>query len=219
MGGALTIAEYEQTLREIGYEDVVVQRIASECGEACDPSDVMSMAVAVTATKPGSAFPRLRPAVRADRDRIAQLLTDESLPLDGLGIEDAIVALSDGVVVGAIALERHGTASMLRSLVVAPGHRRQGHGRALVIAALEVARWSGAAEVYLYTEDAQQLFARFGFEPVSGQLLKDAVGSSELVSCCTTATAMHLSFESADLPLLSKPSIKPLPTFQDGACC
>jgi hypothetical protein len=51
--------------------------------------------------------------------------------------------------------------------------------------------------------------------------VKEAAAESALVSgqCCTTATAMRLSFEEANLPLLSKPSIKPLPTFQDGACC
>jgi hypothetical protein len=30
---------------------------------------------------------------------------------------------------------------------------------------------------------------------------------------------MRLVFEDVSLPLLSKPSLKPLPTFQDGACC
>jgi amino-acid N-acetyltransferase len=122
-------------------------------------------------------------------------------------------------VVGAVALERFDGAAMLRSLVVAPGHRRRGHGRALVVAALEVARWAVGDEVYLYTEDAQRFFTTFGFEPVSGSLLKDAVGESALVGCCTTATAMRLSFEHADLPLLARPSAKPLPTFQNGACC
>jgi hypothetical protein len=30
---------------------------------------------------------------------------------------------------------------------------------------------------------------------------------------------MRLSFEDANLPLLSKPLVKPLPTFQNNSCC
>jgi N-acetylglutamate synthase-like GNAT family acetyltransferase len=88
----------------------------------------------------------------------------------------------------------------------------------LVGAALDIARWSGGEDVYLLTEDAQTYFTKH-FTPVSHQRLSEAVGSSELVGCCSGATAMRLSFEEADLPLLGRPSRKELPTFQDGACC
>jgi N-acetylglutamate synthase-like GNAT family acetyltransferase len=149
------------------------------------------------------------------------LLTEASLPTNGLRTEDIVVALDGSDVVGAVAIERFGSSSMLRSLVVAPDHRKQGVGRRLVIAALEVARWAQSADVNLMTEDAQRFFAPFGFEPVSGKVVREAVPESALVAeqCCTTATAMRLSFEEANLPLLSKPSAKPLPTFKDGACC
>jgi SAM-dependent methyltransferase len=219
VGGALVASDYEAILSDIGFEDVKLERIDGDCGESCGPEAIVAKSVAVTARKPGDATAALRPAVPAERERIEGLLQEANLPTDGLRIEDAIVTLEDGKVVGAVALERFGAASMLRSLVVAPGHRRQGHGRRLVIAALEVARWSGAGEVLLYTEDAQRLFAGFGFEPVSGTVVKERCADSALVSCCTTATAMRLSFEESNLPLLSKPSIKPLPTFQNGACC
>jgi hypothetical protein len=91
----------------------------------------------------------------------------------------------------------------------------------LLVAALEVARWSGTAEVHLFSEDAQTFFGKFGFVPVSGKLTRSAVPDSPLVTgtCCSTATAMRLSFEDADLPLIGKPSLKPLPTFDNGACC
>jgi SAM-dependent methyltransferase/N-acetylglutamate synthase-like GNAT family acetyltransferase len=217
VGGALVASEYEQILRDIGYEEVKVEFLDAQCGEGA----FVARAVAVTATKPGDATPQLRPAVASDRPAIDALLESVSLPTDGLRTEDAIVALEGSDVVGVVALERFGDAAMLRSLAVREGHRRQGFGKRLVIAALEVARWAGALEVYLYTEDAQKLFGGFGFEPVSGELLKAATPDSSLVTgqCCTTATAMRLSFEEASLPLLSKPSMKPLPTFQDGACC
>jgi hypothetical protein len=88
----------------------------------------------------------------------------------------------------------------------------------LVGAALDIARWSGGTDVYLLTESAQAYFGKI-FTPVSFKRLSEAVADSALVGCCSSATAMHLSFEAADLPLLGRPSRKELPTFQDGACC
>jgi amino-acid N-acetyltransferase len=210
-------------LRDIGYEDVQLRRIASSCGEDCTPSSLEELAVAVTARKPGDAKPSVRPAVPAETQRIHELLNQASLPTDGLRVEDAIVALDDNTntVSGVVALERFGHVAMLRSLVVDPDKRREGLGSKLVIAALEVARWSGIEEVHLFTEDAQGFFTKFGFEAVSAKRTREAVPDSPLVSgtCCSTATAMRLSFEEADLPLLSRPSAKPLPTFQNGDCC
>jgi amino-acid N-acetyltransferase len=208
-------------LRDIGFEDVQLRRIASDCGEDCSVPSIQQLAVEVTARKPGEATQTLRPAVPADREAIDTLLAETSLPTNGLRTEDIVVALDGTKVIGSVALERFGTTSMLRSLVVAPDHREQGIGRRLVIAALEVARWSGGAEVHLLTEHAQRFFTPFGFEPVSGKVAREAVPDSALVSeqCCTTATAMRLSFEEANLPLLSKPSKKPLPTFENNACC
>lgn len=228
VGGALVESEYAALLEDIGFEDVKLERVASDCGEECTPS-VQQLAVAVTATKPSSEQMQppsqgdvvLRPAVPSDRAAVDALLVGAGLPTDGLHTEDLTVALDGTRVVAAVGLERFGTASMLRSLVVADDARRSGIGRRLAIAAIEIARWSGADEIHLYTETAQQFFSRFGFEPVSGQLIKDACPNSALVSgrCCTTATAMRLVFEDASLPLISKPSLKPMPTFEDGACC
>ncbi len=223
VGGALVESEYAAMLSDIGFEDVELRRTASECGEDCSPTSLQQLAVAVTARKPAGAHPGtdLRPAVPADRERIEALLRAEGLPVDGLRVEDSLVAVENADVVGAIALERYGTSAMLRSLVVESNRRSNGIGFRLLAGALEVARWSGIAEVYLYTEDAQGFFSKFGFEAVSGKLVKEACAESALVSgqCCTTATAMRLSFENADLPLLSKPSHKPLPTFQNNSCC
>jgi N-acetylglutamate synthase-like GNAT family acetyltransferase/SAM-dependent methyltransferase len=221
VGGSLVASDYEALLTDIGFENVSLEFIDGDCGESCSTDSIVAKSLAVTATKPGDSTPTLRPAVGSDRDAIESLLKTSSLPTDGLRIEDAIVALDGTTVVGAVALERFGTSALLRSLVVDEQARNKGLGRRLVIAALEVARWAKVAEIHLLTEDAQRFFTPFGFEAVSGTLVKEAAAESALVSgqCCTTATAMRLSFEEANLPLLSKPSIKPLPTFQDGACC
>jgi arsenite methyltransferase len=224
VGGALVESDYEAMLRDIGFEDVKLERIANDCGEACEPNSIQQLAVAVTARKPATdrKIPldvQFRPAVPQDRAAIDGLVTGAGLPLDGLRTEDAIVALDGSDVLGVVAVERYGAATMLRSLVVAPGRRGEQIGTYLVFAALDVARWSGAAEVHLFTEDAQDFFAKLAFAPVSARVVQDACADSALVGCCTTATAMRLSFEDANLPLLSKPSLKPLPNFQDGACC
>jgi amino-acid N-acetyltransferase len=223
VGGALVESEYEAILKDIGFEDVQLRRTASECGEDCSTTSLQQLAVAVTARKPSGAHPGtdLRPAVPADRETIEALLQTEGLPVNGLRVEDSLVAVEEGRVVGAIALERYGDTAMLRSLVVDTGRRNTGIGFRLAAGALEVARWSGIDEVHLYTENAQGFFSKFGFEAVSGQLIKEACADSALVSgqCCTTATAMRLSFEEADLPMLSRPSRKALPTFQNNSCC
>ena len=223
VGGSLVASEYEAILQEIGFEDVSLRRVDESCGEACSPTDLRSLAVAVTARKPVGAHPGtdLRPAVPADRERIEALLGSTGLPVDGLRTEDTLVALDGTTVIGAVALERYGPTAMLRSLTVDAAHRRKGVGFRLTAGALEVARWSGITEVHLFTEDAQELFAKFGFRPVSGKVTREALSESALVTdqCCTTATAMRLSFEDADLPMLSKPSSKPLPMFDNNTCC
>jgi SAM-dependent methyltransferase len=192
VGGSLLTSEYEALLNDIGFDDVGIRSVGDGCGEG----SIRSLAVAVTGRKPADAHPGtdLRPAVPADRETIEALLNTERLPIDRLRTEDALVAIVDGVTVGTVALERNGSSSTLRSLVVAPEHRGRGIGFRLAAGALEVARWSGAEEVSLASP--HPYFERFGFTP-----------------------SMRLRFEEADLPMLSKPSRKPLPTFKDGACC
>ena len=223
VGGSLVASEYEATLKDIGFESVELRRINESCGEACSTETIQSLAVAVTATKPAGAHPGtdLRPAVPADRGAIEALLSAEELPIDGLRTQDALVAVDGTTLLGTVALERYGNDALLRSLVVGPEHRKQGIGFRLLAGALEAARWSGIANVHLLTEDAQSFFGKYGFEAVSGTIVREACAQSPLVSgqCCTTATAMRLSFEEANLPVLGAPSKKELPTFQNNTCC
>jgi hypothetical protein len=190
VGGSLVRSEYEAMLRDIGFADVSV-----------DPGDEQGgvLSVAVTATKPGTPVHAIRPAVPADRGAIVAL--GREIP----PIEDTIVALEDGRVAGVVAVSRRGTNSLLHSLAGEPKHQ-------LVGAALDIARWSGGTDVYVLTESEQSFYATI-FEPVSLRRLREAVGATG------PGTAMHLSFEDADLPLLGRPSRKQLPTFTDGACC
>ncbi|HVL81573.1 MAG TPA: GNAT family N-acetyltransferase [Actinomycetota bacterium] len=218
VGGALVASEYEALLASVGFTDVRLQRTDGECGEGCRTGDAYP--VAVTATKPGRWEPAtdVRTAVPADRERIEELIAQAGLPLSGLRTEDALVALSDGAVVGAVAVERRGPTAVLRSLAVDPQRRREGLGSRLVIGALEVARWSGAREVYLATSDASRFFARLGFVPVSRERARRMCPTTSLSGeSCADAAHMRLGFEDPGHPVA--PLRKELPTFQDNACC
>jgi SAM-dependent methyltransferase len=91
---------------------------------------------------------------------------------------------------GYVVVERYGPSAMIRAL--------HGEPKTMLIgAALDVARWSGATEVHATPDEA---LTAFEFEK-------------------TAPDRMRLDFEKADLPLIGKPSLKPLPTFQNGSCC
>ena len=80
-----------------------------------------------------------------------------------------LVALgSDGAVLGSIALRKEGLTepAELGGLVVAPEHRRQGIGEALVMRMLEVARKLGIGRIPTSTEVEWSLIERMGWEPI-----------------------------------------------------
>src|SRR6266498_2663696 len=79
----------------------------------------------------------------------------------------ALLERSGARVVGSAALELYGEAALLRSVAVEPALRGQGLGRRLALAALDLAREHGAAEVYLLTETAAEFFSRLGFRPIA----------------------------------------------------
>jgi putative acetyltransferase len=116
----------------------------------------------------------LRGEAPADRDAVRALLIDafggvaeadlvDALRRDG-DLAVSLVAERDGAVIGHVGLSR--LASPDRSLALAPlavarQARRQGIGAALVGAALDRARGTGAALVFVLGEP--DFYARFGF--------------------------------------------------------
>ena len=119
------------------------------------------------------------------------------LPLEGL-TEAALVlvAESHGEVVGAVALEEHGSgerlAFLLRSAAVAASWRGHGVGRALTRAALAHVDGAGAP-VALLTETADGYFTSFGFHPVERDQLPAAlVASPELRGACPLSARAFL---------------------------
>jgi amino-acid N-acetyltransferase len=138
---------------------------------------------------------RIERAVASDTPAVLGLLADAGLPLDGAAeaLAMGIVAREDEVVVGGAAVERYGEAGLLRSVVVAPVWRGGGLGRELVTAAEVLARGVGIHELYLLTETAQGWFAALGYDVVSREDARIAVGESVefTMSCATTGVPMR----------------------------
>jgi len=139
----------------------------------------------VTLTRLSGSDPALRDA-----------LLCESLPTDDL-TEDGrafFAGLNDaGDIVGFCGFETCGSDVLLRSLVVLPAFRGQGHGKAL--AAMAVSHTPPHADVYLATTSAAPFFTTLGFEPINRDDLPLAVLATRQLSglCPASATVMKLA--------------------------
>lgn len=130
---------------------------------------------------------QIAPAAPADLPAVLALLAESGLPHDGLAEQfgAALVARDGERVVGSAALELYGQAGLLRSVAVAPELRGQGLGRALTLAALELARERGVHQLYLLTTTAEGYFPAFGFAPVSRAEVDSGVrASAEFTGAC-----------------------------------
>ena len=133
-------------------------------------------------------------ATERDLPELLALLQQCGLPEAGLSrsLATALVARTQGRVIGSAALELFGPAALLRSVAVAPRWRRCGLGHDLVEAALELARRHGVARLYLLTEGAVRYFERFGFHRIPRSQVEQVVQQSEEFhhACCESAQAM-----------------------------
>ena len=133
---------------------------------------------------------RIDRAAASDIPAVETLLSAAGLPLAGAAEAIAaggVVARDGEAVVGAAAVERFGTAGLLRSVVIAPDRRGTGLGRRVVEAAEQVARAEGIGELYLITETAIDWFPRLGYVPVPREEAAAAVGESiEFTAVCAT---------------------------------
>jgi amino-acid N-acetyltransferase len=100
---------------------------------------------------------------RATRDEVAEvdaLLAASGLPAlpQGQSLSNLLVALEDGTVVGAVALEVAARRGLLRSLVVREGHRGKGLGSGLVSSLISRGHELGLRDLYVLTETADDFF-------------------------------------------------------------
>ena len=82
---------------------------------------------------------QIRSAKNSDLSAVETLLAESDLPTEGVrdNFSSFVVADDQGAIAGAIGLEKYGSAALLRSAVVSPGHRGSGVGRRLVEQLLE----------------------------------------------------------------------------------
>jgi amino-acid N-acetyltransferase len=135
----------------------------------------------------------MRAATGRDHAAVIGLLEAASLPTAGVpaGLDDYLVAERGGRIVGAIGLERYGTAALLRSAVVEPGARGTGLGTALVERLLDAARTGGVREVFLLTTTAEGYFPRFGFAPITREEVPAGVKASvEFQGACPASAVV-----------------------------
>ena len=139
----------------------------------------------------------IRIAESPDWQPVRQLLREAGLPsadLDETRMDDFLLAESpDGDLLGAIGIESYGRSALLRSLVISPGARQSGLGRALVERLSAVAAASGTREIWLLTVDAAAFFERLGFEARRRDDVPAPIrGTEEFSSLCPAdATVMY----------------------------
>lgn len=145
---------------------------------------------------------RVRPATAADNGAIVALLQAASLPTQDLGAGGTVqfwVAEEGGRLLGAVGLERHGDAGLLRSLVVAPAARNRGIGTALVACLERTAAGMGVSRLVLLTGTAERFFRARGYSVVERNSVRDAVGTSaEFRSLCPASAVCMSRFVSSD---------------------
>ena len=86
-----------------------------------------------------------------------------------------IEATQDHQTVGVVALQRAGSAALLRSLGVVPKWRRRGVGANLVTAAERSARHANLGALYLLTEGARDYFAALGYQDAEREAVPAAI--------------------------------------------
>jgi len=99
----------------------------------------------------------------------------------------------DGRIVGCAAIERYGTAALLRSVAILKSHRGRRIGETLVATVIQNAR-DRVQAVFLLTTTAADWFPRFGFTAVSRNEVPDSLqGSAEFRGACpASAVVMKL---------------------------
>jgi len=128
---------------------------------------------------------------------IRALLQRSGLPTSDLesARPEFAVMREDGEVIAAGALQRFGSAALLRSVVVAPHRRGSGLGQAMVTGLEHIACAARISRLVVLTQTAAEFFARQGYRVIErGTAPEDMQGSEEFRSLCpSSATCMAKS--------------------------
>ncbi len=136
----------------------------------------------------------LRAPEQIEHPRLRALLTESGLPVDDLETAqvDFIVAVDGPGLLGVVGLQTFDGIALLRSLVVRPGARGAGAGRALVDAIESRARATGVTQLVLLTQTAAPFFSQRGYVEIARDSAPAEVQASEEFRslCPASATCM-----------------------------
>lgn len=137
---------------------------------------------------------KVETASSADLGAIRLLLEAAGLPTSDLAAAspEFFVVRDAGRVVAAGALERFGSAALLRSVVVAADQRSRGLGQLVTRELERAAAKAGIVDLILLTETAAEFFQRQGYGVIERAMAPSPVQqSAEFRSLCpTSATCM-----------------------------
>jgi amino-acid N-acetyltransferase len=134
---------------------------------------------------PSADIRRGRPA---DLPPVLALLENAGLPTADLKniarLDMWVLEIKDSVA-GVVALERHGSDGLLRSLAVAPEYRKRGLGSQLVERLESDARADGVKQLILLTETAEAFFRSLDYEVIDRRHVSEELQqSAEFRSLC-----------------------------------
>ncbi|HEK21093.1 MULTISPECIES: arsenic resistance N-acetyltransferase ArsN2 [Mucilaginibacter] len=121
------------------------------------------------------------------RDKIVELLVAEKLAVADLPetLDNFIVAIQDGNVVGVGGVEVYGSYGLLRSLAVHREHRNAGIAGKLLARLDSMSKKNDLSALYLLTETASAYFERKRYNQITREEVPAEVqGSSEFSHVC-----------------------------------
>jgi amino-acid N-acetyltransferase len=133
-----------------------------------------------------------------DRQGVIALIERAGLPTADIQADSAarfLVAVDDGTIIGAIALEKYDADALLRSLVVSPERQKAGLGRQLVEAAEQFAAREHIQNLYLLTETASVFFGKRGYASHARDDAPQAIRSHPQFRFLCPSTAVLMSKE------------------------
>jgi amino-acid N-acetyltransferase len=135
--------------------------------------------------------------VKDQRENIISILSAEKLPVDDLPekLDNFLVAVENGTIMGVVGLEIYGDYGLLRSLAVPSEYRNRGIAGQLMDQLETLAGQKGVRDLFLLTETAPEYFIRKGFQTITRDEVPEEVKLSTEFShvCPVSAIVMKKS--------------------------